>query len=373
MNSKTTAEGVQLPLNLGLNDGIWCPQGALDAMARFHDRTSLRWYSDADNTPLREAIAALDGVRADQVFLHNGSGPILKQVVPHIIRTEIKRSPMRILRHLLQKNGYPIIAPRMTYSKVPKKASEIGLTVHLLPLSPDNGFRFDVNLLSERLRQQDGFVYLCSPNNPTGNLIITRDEVKELCARFPASTFWVDEAYVQYVDPAEHAYVSPLVRDTPNLVVSRTFSFAYGMAGVRIGYLLANKPLVDTLNSQLTDYRIGGLQEAMAIAALHDPEHLPFVRRTLGPERARIEAGLSAMPGLQAFPSLANFVLARFTDGRSGAWLKAELKKRGVLIKDFSPWGDERYDEYFRVTLGVEAENTLFLDAVADALGAARA
>lgn len=369
MNAKVELPaGVSLPLNLGLNDGTYCPQASLDAMLRFNHRTSLRNYTDANNDRLRGAIASADGVHADNVFLQNGSGPILKQVVPHVIRSTIKASPKRIARHLLAKNGYPIITPRLTYSKVPRKASELGLTVHMLPLAPEDGFRLNVDLLDQRLQKQEGFVYITSPNNPTGNVLITRKQLEPLLQRYPTSTFWIDEAYVQYVDEAEHEYISPLVGRYPNLLVSRTFSFAYGLAGLRVGYLLGSTQLVKDLNGQLTDYRVGMLQEAMVIAGLHDKEHLPFVRATCAKERKVLLDGMSAMKGVEAFPSQVNFIFARFTDGRTGAWLKARMAERGIQIKCFDPFAGERYDEYFRVTLGVEAENTYFIDVMRDVL-----
>ena len=370
MNTKIELPaGVELPLNLGLNDGIWCSQAALDAMARFNTRTSLRWYTDPDNNRLREAIADIDGVRRDQVFLRNGSGPILKQVFPHIVKAQIKSSPRRILRHLLNKNGYPIVTGRLTYSKVPKKASELGLTVHLLPLEPESGFTFDMKRLEDLLAKQDSIVYLCNPNNPTGNVLIQKEKVEELATRYPQSTFWIDEAYVQYLPEEEHARVSPLVAKLPNLVVSRTFSFAYGMAGVRIGYLLGSEALVKELNSSLTNYRIGGLQEAMAIASLRDPEHLPYVRENVAREREKTIAFINALDGVEAFPSVTNFVLCRFTDGRTGEWLKARLAERQVLIKVLAPWAKERYDEFFRLTMGVPAETDYLLAQIADVLG----
>lgn len=371
MNSKSELPpGVELPLNLGLNDGIWCAQGALDAMKRFDTRTSLRWYTDPDNNRLRDTIAEIDGVRRDQVFLRNGSGPILKQVFPHIVKSQIKSSPRRVMRHLLSKNGYPIVTGRLTYSKVPKKASELGLTVHLLPLAPESGFTFDLNRLEDLLAKQDSIVYICNPNNPTGNVLIQKDKVRELALRYPRSTFWIDEAYVQYLAPADHDYVAPLVREIPNLVVSRTFSFAYGMAGVRIGYLLARESLVTELNAQLTNYRIGGLQEAMAIASLRDPDHLGFVRENVGRERDKTIAAINAIDGVEAFPSVTNFVLCRFTDGRTGEWLKSQLAQRQIAIKVLAPWGNERYDEFFRLTMGVPAETDYLLAQIADVLGA---
>jgi len=361
--------GVQLPLNLGLNDGTYAAQKCLDVLRRFTERTDLRNYSTPDNAPLREAIARVDQVAPENVFLHCGTGPILKLAIPYLLKRMVMTSPRRLLRHAVSRAGFPIITPRFTYSKVPRKAGEGGMHVDLLPLDPGNDFRFDVGRLERRLERGDGMVYLSSPNNPTGNVLITRDELIPLLERFPQSRFWIDEAYVQYIDPREHDYIAPLVARYPNVMVSRTFSLAYGMAGVRIGYLLAKPTFVNELERQLTDYRLGTLQEQLGIAALEDADHLPWVREQTRIARELIYAGLARWPGIQAFPSHANFILCRFTDGRRGAELKAKLAKRGVLIKIFEPILGETFDPYFRITVGVPAENEFLVAQLAEVLG----
>ncbi|WP_181234669.1 pyridoxal phosphate-dependent aminotransferase [Enhygromyxa salina] len=361
--------GVTLPLNLGLNDGTYAPQGCIDLMRRYTERTDFRNYSSPDNAPLREAIAAADQVGPEHVFLHNGTGPILKLAIPYLLKQRVLDSPRRVLRHVVKRDGFPIITPRFTYSKVPKKAAEGGMHVDMLALDPGDDFRFDVARLERRLERGPGLVYIVNPNNPTGNLLIQRPELIPLLERFPEARFWIDEAYVQYVDPSTHEYLGNLVARYPNLLVSRTFSFAYGLAAVRIGYLLAKPSFVTELERQLTDYRLGTLQEGLGVAALEDAEHLPFIREQARLGRDQIYAGLSRIPGLQTFPSQANFVLGRFTDGRRGAELQTKLRQRGVAIKVFAPANGQSYDAYFRLTLGLPAENEFLLAQIADVLG----
>jgi histidinol-phosphate aminotransferase len=361
--------GIHLPLNLGLNDGTYAPQACLDVLRRFTERTDFRNYSSADNTPLREAIAKVDGVEPDNVFLHNGTGPILKLAIPYLLERRVKASPRRIMRHLISHDGFPIITPRFTYSKVPKKAAEGGMHVDMLPLDPADGFRFDVSRLERRLERGDGLAYIVNPNNPTGNVLVEREDMIPLFGRFPESRFWIDEAYVHYVDPEDHEYFSSLVPRHPNLLVSRTFSFAYGMAAVRIGYLLAAPSFVAELERKLTNYRLGILQEALGVAALEDAEHLPFVREQTRLGREQLEVGLRDFEGIQVFPSQANFLLCRFTDGRRGAELKSKLGARQVLIKAFEPANGQTYDAYFRLTVGLPEENEYLLEQMAEVLG----
>lgn len=371
MNQRATAPaGVSLPLNLGLNDGTYAPQRCLDVLRRYNERTDFRNYSTSDNAPLREAIARIDQVAPENVFLHNGTGPILKLAIPYLLKQRVLDSPRRMVRHLIKHDGFPIITPRFTYSKVPKKAAEGGMHVDMLPLDPGDDFRFDVTRLERRLERGAGLVYIVNPNNPTGNVLVERSQIIPLLERFPEARFWIDEAYVHYVDEREHSYFASLVPRYPNLLVSRTFSFAYGLASIRIGYLLAKQSFVVELERQLTDYRLGTLQEQLGVAALEDPDHLPFVREQTRLAREQLYAGLARMPGVQAFPSVANFILCRFTDGRRGDELKTKLGQRGVLIKAFEPGNGQTYDAYFRLTIGLPAENEFLLAQMAEVLGA---
>jgi histidinol-phosphate aminotransferase len=357
------------PLNLGLNDGTWAPQAVVDALELFRDRLAFRNYTTADNDEVRAVIAEIDGVTPKHVFLANGSGPILKQCVPWIVRNAITSSPVRIARHVLGKSGFPIVTPSHTYSKVPRKASDLGLTVRFVPLTPESGFKLDLDALERHLQKQDSFVYVANPNNPTGNVLVTREQLEPLLVRYPGSRFWIDEAYVHYVDPAEHQYFSGLVPKHSNLMVSRTMSFAYGMAGLRIGYLLCAPELVKTFEAQLTDYRLGSLQEAVAIAALRDTEHLPFVRAETRRWSGFLRRELDRQPGVQAFPTQANFVFARFTNGKPASSLVKALAERGILIKAFNPIADQRYEEYFRITVGLGDENRRVMTAISEILG----
>jgi len=365
----TPPDGVTLPLNLGLNDGTYMAESCVEVMKANCHRLALRNYTTGDNSPLRAAIAELDGVAPENVFLRNGSGPILKQVVPHLIKTSIKASARRMAKHVWNKEGYPIVTPWFTYSKVPKKAAELGLTVRLVPLGPHNDFTLDPAEIDARLQKGDGFVYIANPNNPTGNVLVTREQMEPLFAKYPDTWFWIDEAYVQYVDPSEHTYFSDLVTTYPNLIVGRTMSFAYGLAGVRIGYMLANPELVAEMDSQLTNYRLGTLAEELGVASLTDPDHLPWLREECARQRSYIRQSMAGLSGVESFDSQTNFVLCRFTDGRTGEWLKAELAKRGILIKTLASLAEANYEPYFRLTLGTQAENEFLMAHLAEVVG----
>ena len=361
-------EGVSLPLNLGLNDGTYMPEACVEVMKNNCHRLALRNYTNLDNRPLKEAIAAFDNITPDHVFLHNGSGPILKMVIPQIIRSRIKSSPRRIVRHMVSGNGYPVITPSFTYSKVPKKSAELGLTLHMVPITSENDFKLDLGEFDAKLSKADGVVYIANPNNPTGNVLVKRDDLIPLLEKYPESRFWIDEAYVQYVDPEEHPYFAELVPHYPNLFVSRTFSFAWGLAGVRMGYMVANPESAAEMESQLTGYTLGTLHEELGIAALGDKEHLPWLRKECAEQRKVLSDGITALGGIEAFPGQANFVLFRFTDGRTGEMLKRKMAEHGIAIKVLAPLAEYSYDPYFRITLGTAAENLFVVSKVAQCL-----
>ena len=345
-------------IDLSLNNGR-SPQACVDVMRTFAMHDALRLYSEIDNRRLKKAIAAADHVGAEHVYLANGSGPLLKQCIPYVIRRRVMASLLRMPRHLVNGGGYPVITPTFTYSKVPPQGRQRGLAIRLLPMAPETGLRIEPEDIARALRQQAGFVYLCNPNNPTGQVMLARDPLIELLERFPGSTFWIDEAYVHYLSPLEYRPVSDLVPRYPNLMVSRSFSFAYGLAALRVGYLLASPALVAIFEGQVTGYRLVLLQEEMALAALADTEHLPALRQQVAAGRAQFVRVLAQDPGVQVFDSKANFVLARFTDGRPGAALAAAMLTHGIRIKSFSPFEHVSFDPYFRLTVGTPEENRI--------------
>ncbi|HVH44941.1 MAG TPA: histidinol-phosphate transaminase, partial [Labilithrix sp.] len=352
------------PLDFGLNEGTHMPNACVEVLRGLGDRLALRRYGSPDNAMLRAAIAKADGVTPGHVFIREGSGPILRQVIPYLIKKAIMARPSRVLRHVIDKSGYPLVTTDFTYSKVPLGAAKIGLTLSIVPLSPAT-FRLDELALAARLERRDGLVYLANPNNPTGNVLLSREAVSRLAARFPNSLFWIDEAYVQYLDPRAHAPIASVVPRHENVIVSRSFSFAYGLAAARVGYMVAPPKLVQAMDAQLTPYRVGALPEALAIAALADEEHLPWLRAFAALERAFIRDGIESLGGIETFPSDVNFVLCRFKDGRHASPFARRLAARGFTIKVFEPMGGHTFDPYFRITLGTREENARLVEVVA--------
>ena len=365
---------LNLPINLGLNDGTICPAACIEVMQEHTSRTSLRNYTTADNAPLLEVICEQDGVTPESIFLANGSGPILKQCIPWIIENKIRSSKILMARYLTKKKlgfgeaAFPIVSGRLTYFKVPLKAMNAGLNVKLLPLDESTNWKLRLSDVEAAISKAPALVYICNPNNPTGQLMLERSEIIILLDKYPDSIFWVDEAYVQYISKEEHEPLSNLVTKYNNLYVSRTFSFAYGLAGARIGYLLGPADHIEAFKGQVTNYRLGTLQEALAIAALTDPMHLKELEEMTAKDREQIGAVLEKH-NIEVIPSKTHFILGRFKNEQTGQWLAEELKKKGIRIKHFVDVGDEKYPQYFRITLGVDQENDYLCKCLEEILG----
>ena len=152
------------------------------------------------------------------------------------------------------------------------------------------------------------------------------------------------------------------------MLCSRTFSFAYGLAGLRMGYLLAPESAVAELNAQLVDYRFGTLKERMAMAAIGDEEHMDFLRNECAEQRKVLHDGMAGFDGVESFDSVTNFILCRFTDGRTAPALYDAMMEQGIRIKKFASYNGENFDEYFRLTLGVAEENQRLLQTLEQVL-----
>ncbi len=358
------------PVDMVLNHGTYCASACAAVLADKGSRTALRRYPTADNGELRRALAEDAGAKPENIVIANGSGPLLKSIIPLVVEREIRRSPLRMALHLLGRTAYPVITTDLTYSKVPEGSVRLGLRVDLLPLDPAQGFRLDVAALERRLTRGDGLVYLANPNNPTGNLLIRRRELVPLLEKFRGSYFLIDEAYVHYLDESEDTRMGDLVRAHPNLIVLRSFSFAYGLASVRMGYATCAPELVKALDRKTTPHLVGQLASELVLASLGDRAHLPFVRAETRQQREAIIAGLRALPHLEVYPSETNFVLVRATGPWTGPRVHDALLARGVKVKIFEPFQGQDFTPYFRVTVGLAQENGYFLAQLGEVLGA---
>lgn len=233
-------------------------------------------------------------------------------------------------------------------------------------VSINGGKALEVDLTEDFQLDVDGIVgsgakiaIMPSPNNPTGNIFRHRD-IEEILSRFDGMVI-VDEAYVEY--SPEGSMISR-VEEFDNLIVLRTFSKAYAMAALRVGYAAANKDIADMMNSVKIPYSLNKVCEQAAIAAVKDQSFVERSAAMVAEQRPKLAAGLKKL-GFEPYPSDANFILAKAP--MDHAALVAGLKKKGILIRDFG--SKRRTENCVRMTVGTEELNSLMLSKIAEVLG----
>ena len=343
------APQLDVPVALNTNENSYpVPAVVVEAMTKAvaAAASGLNRYPDREFTALREALAAYlsrsgSVIGADQVWAGNGSN--------------------EVLLHLLQAFGGPgrtALGFTPAYSMHPIITTTTGTTWvdGLRGVAGGGAFDLDAASAVEQVRaHRPDVVFLCSPNNPTGTAL-TLDTVVAVHDAAPDALIVVDEAYAEFARPGTPGALT-LLEGRPRLVVTRTMSKAFALAGGRLGYLAADPSLVDALRLVRMPYHLATQTQAVALAAL---EHADLMRETVGAikaERDRLVAELTAM-GLDPVPSDANFVLFGGLEDSHTTW--SALLERGVLVRDVG------IAHYLRVTAGTPQETTAFLQAMSD-------
>ena len=303
---------------------------------------NLNRYPDRDAVELREKLATYvnhsgTSFTWENVWAANGSNEIIQQIFQAFggsSRMAIGFTPSYSM--------HPIIARTTQTSWIA-------------------GFRnskFEVSSASQQIKDSGAeIIFLTSPNNPTGTTT-SRNEIEQIAAEFPSKLVVVDEAYAEFLrTPSESAIKS--VGNFKNVIVIRTMSKAFGLAGARVGYLVAHPKIVQALMLVRLPYHLGAHTQEIAKACLENSEELLLNIEVLKQQRERIISELTKL-GLAPFPSDANFVLFGGLDDARAAW--NFLLNRGVLIRDVG------LDGMLRVTAGTPEETTIFLEAIADYL-----
>lgn len=334
------APQLDVPVRLNTNETAHPPPATFtEVVAERLQDLRLHRYPDRDARELRERLAALVDADPDGVWAANGSNEILQQ--------------------LLQAYGGPdrrLLLFRPGYSMYPLLAAVTGTPYVQHDL--DDELRLTPAAAAAAVDEHDpDLVLLAHPNNPTG-IPVPHGAIRVLHDRSRALIV-VDEAYVEFGGGSALGLLQAL----PRLAVSRTFSKAYRLAGLRVGYLVARPWVVDDILRVRLPYHLDTVKQQAALVALDlGPsmlDHIPEVRS----ERQRVAERLRRLPDVHVYPSEANFILFRTTDPS----LFDRLLDRGVLIRDFSDV--PRLEGCLRVTVGGPDENDAFLDAMESLLG----
>jgi len=332
---------VQVRVRLNTNESPFAPPaGWREAFAAELAEVEWHRYPDRAATELREGIAALHGVRADQVFAANGSNEVLQTLLLAYAGP-----------------GRTVATFEPTYQLHGHIARLTGATVAEGERSAD--FTLDLAEVRRVLAEAAPTVtFLCSPNNPTG-LVEPEANVREVLGMVPGLLL-VDEAYGQF---AQWSALGEVQDDVP-LAVSRTFSKTWSMAGSRLGYLVGPSWLVEELDKVVLPYHLDTAKQIAGRLALRFVDDMEARVKTIVAERERLSAAMHSM-AVHVYPSGANFILFRPT-ALAGRAVWQGLLDRSVLIRDCSGW--PRLADCLRVTVGTHDENDQFLNALSEVL-----
>lgn len=299
-------------------------------------------YPDGNGFELKDALAKKYGVAHDRIVLGNGSNDMLELAARAFLTVGDKA--------VYSDHAFAV------YPLATQEVGAVGVSV------PAINYGHDLKaMLKAAVEHKAKLVFVANPNNPTGTFL-QADELLAFLRALPADILvLLDEAYNEYL-PEECRYDSVAwLAEFPNLIVSRTFSKAYGLAGLRVGYGLAHPQVADMINRVRQPFNVNSVAQAAAVAALADDD---FVRRTNELNRRgmqQIVAGLEKL-GLGYIPSYGNFVSFRIGEGLK---MYRRLLELGVIVRPVANYG---MAEYLRVSIGTERENDKFLSALTQAI-----
>jgi histidinol-phosphate aminotransferase len=326
-------------VKLNTNESPFGPSPQAIAAVRAAADETLRLYPDPQCTRLREVLADYHGVAPEEVFVGNGSDEVLAHSFAALLR-----------------QAGPLLFPDVTYSFYPVYCRLLGIAHETVRLDADMRVRVEDYI------GRGGAIIIANPNAPTG-IALSRAEIARLAAARADVPVVIDEAYVDF--GAETAI--PLIRDHPNLLVVQTFSKSRALAGLRVGYAIGDRALIEGLTrvkDSFNSYPLGRPAQEGATASIQDEAYFRTTCATIIANRERLIARLAAL-GFETLPSSANFVFARHP-AHAGQALLAALRERAVLVRHFS---GPRVADYLRITIGSEAELDRLTAALAEILG----
>ncbi len=299
-------------------------------------------YPDGNGFALKAALAQRLSIDAAQIVLGNGSNDILELVTQAYL---CPGDSAVYAQHAF------VVYPLATQAR-----GGVGIEV------PARDLGHDLPAMRAAITATTRIVFVANPNNPTGTWL-PPTEIEAFLAMVPADVLVVlDEAYNEYLEPAQRAESVAWTEQYPNLVVSRTFSKAYGLAALRIGYGVMAPAVADMLNRVRQPFNVNALAQAAALAALQDTGYVDESRRLNNAGLAQLYAGLDALK-IPYVPSHANFVLAKVGDA---ARVNQALLAQGVIVRPVANYG---LPEWLRISIGLPDENARFLAALATAFG----
>ncbi|HPJ25747.1 MAG TPA: histidinol-phosphate transaminase [Synergistaceae bacterium] len=328
--------GLERVLKLGSNENNYAPfPSVLRAMEKELPRVHM--YPDLAFKELKESLGALYGLQPEHIALSHGA-----------------EGALQTLGKMFLDPGDEVILPRIGYGLYREISRVMGAEIVEVPQEPD--FRLPLESLKKALSPKTKLLWLANPNNPTGTLL-DPEVLEELFRILPEKALVVlDEAYAEFADPEKLPPTAEYIRKGYPLVGVRTFSKAYGLAGMRLGYLLGDPRVVAAFDMVSEPFNANRVALAGARAVLSEGRsEMEEARQSILRDRRRLEEELDAL-GCEVFPSQTNFVFCRLP--WNGDLFAQHLLRRGVIVRPCGIWG---LPEMLRITVGTSEEISLFL------------
>lgn len=314
----------------------------LDANENSYGSPLIKWYHrypDPMQWELKDKLSSIKGIPSENIFLGNGSDECIDV----------------LMRAFCDPGKDNILICPPTYGMYEVSANINDVEVKKIPLT--SGFQLDLPAIEHAIDDNTKIIFLCSPNNPTGNSIL-REDIEIILNNYFGLVV-IDEAYINF--SPYRSFVNEL-SDYPNLVVMQTLSKAWGLAALRVGMAFAGKPIIDVLNKIKPPYNINQASQELAMKALDEVEQVNETIREIVRQREELRKGLEQINFvIRIYPSDANFLLVQTTDAKK---IYASLLEKGIVVRDRS--NVVLCEQCLRITVGTESENRKLLQALGD-------
>ncbi len=324
-------------VKLNTNENPYPPSPKVLAALDSYDKQRLRLYPDPESSLLRTALAKRYAVNVENVFIGNGSD----EVLAHAFQAFFKQDK-------------PLLYPAISYSFYPVYCGLYQIEYQTIPLTDD----FCINV--DDYQVENGGIIIANPNAPTGRVLDLSD-IEKLCQR-STSVVIIDEAYIDF--GGESAI--PLTLQYDNLLIVQTFSKARSLAGLRLGFAIGQRDLIEGLNrikNSFNSYPVDSLAQTAAIASIEDDEYFQYSSQKIIQTRENLSQALTEL-GFSVLPSAANFIFARH-HSRAAEELYLALKQDGVLVRYFNK---PLINNFLRISIGTDEESSILIQKLKNLL-----
>lgn len=312
------------------------------ALQVMQDSCDLHLYPEKNSPDLKKALAEHWGVHEKQVVVGNGADDLILRITQTFLNPKER-----------------VLSSQNTFSQYRFAAEIMGGEYVTAPMK---NHRFHLLQMKKRIDEKTRLIFICNPNNPTGT-IVTREELNEFLHRLPGEILVVlDEAYKEFVDDKEYPQGERMLDEYPQLILLRTFSKVYGLAGLRVGYALCQPQNAAYMERCGPPFAVNRLGQKMACISLQDTGHVQRSQELVWEQKAYLYHRLDQM-GIDYLPTQANFLLIQ--TGYPAQEFFSALLAKGIIVRSGEPFG---YPEAIRLTIGTFKENQLFLQAMEEIL-----